>query len=177
MAAKTTDRVVRIKAEDDVSSNILAIVRSMRSLATAIRQVRLLMIALNQLQKLEVIQVAALASAYRYLAIMKTAATMIGVGAAFLAIAASLAMIGSGAGPIPVAQTSSGGLGRRVSATGVAVVHADERITKDGGRGGGLGGGITIHIHEANMRLTQDIEETAENLGTLIYEAVRRRRY
>jgi len=136
----------------------------------------MLMIALNQLQKLEIIQVAALASAYRYLAIMKTAASMIGVGAALVAIAASFSMLASGTGSIPMAQTSAG-TSRQVSATGLAIVHATETISKDGQGGGRGGGNINITIGSANMSYRAGIEETAEDLGTLIYQGMRRRRH
>jgi hypothetical protein len=151
------------------------------------------MIALNQLQKLEIIQVAALASAYKYLALMKTAASMIGVGAAILAVAGSLAMLQSGTGPIPVGQTSAG-TARQVSASGLAVIHAGETISRGSPTSAVIGpseimshrpsapstkpeAGIVIHIHEANMSLHRDIEQTAEDLGTLTYEAMRRRRH
>jgi hypothetical protein len=149
----------------------------MRSLAQVIRQVRVLMIALNQLQKLEIIQVAALASAYKYLALMKTAASMIGVAAAVLAVAGSFAMLQSGTGPVPVGQTA-GGTSRQVSASGLAVIHAGETISRgSSGSSARAGSGITIHIHEANMSLHRDIEETAQDLGSLIYEGMRRQRH
>lgn len=176
--SKETDRVVRLKVTDDATTNILAVVRTMRSLATAIRQVRMLMMALHQLQQLEIIQVAALASAYRYLAIMKTAASMIGVGAAIVAIAASVGMMASGTGPIPIGQTSAGTT-RSVSATGLAVVHAGEDISRGSTQGGLARGmsGISINIGQATMNTRRDIEETARDLGTLMYDSMRRYRH
>ena len=174
--SKSTDRIIRIKAEDDVTSQVLTIVRTMRSLATAIRQVRTLMVLLNQMQKVEAVQTMALAGAYRYLALMKTAASMIGVGAALVAVAASFAMLGSGAAPVPIAQTSAG-TSRRVSATGLAVVHADEMISKGAQTGGRGGGDINITIHSADMSYRAGIEETVAKVGTLIYQGYRRLRH
>ena len=174
--SKSTDRLIRIKAEDDVTGQVLTIVRTMRSLATAIRQVRTLMVLLNQMQKVEAAQTMALAGAYRYLALMKTAASMIGVGAALVAVAASFAMLGSGTAPVPIAQTSAG-TSRRVSATGLAVVHADETISKGAQAGGRGGGDINIMIHSADMSYRAGIEETAQQLGTLIYQGYRRLRH
>jgi hypothetical protein len=135
------------------------------------------MIALKALQIEEITRVLALASAYRFLAIMKTAASLIGVGAAILAIAASVGMLAAGAGPIPVGQTA-GGTSRQVSATGMAVIHAGETISRGAGasRVGGLPE-ITINIASANMTLHKDIEETALLLDTLIYQGMRRYRH
>ena len=175
--SKSTDRVIRIKAEDDVTSQVLTVVRTMRSLATAIRQVRTLMLLLNQMQKVEAVQTMALAGAYRYLALMKTAASMIGVGAALVAVAASFAMLGSGTGPVPVGQTS-GGTSRQVSASGLAVIHAGETISRGAqGTGSKSSGDINITIHSADMSYRAGIEETAQKLGTLIYQGYRRLRH
>jgi hypothetical protein len=138
----------------------------------------MLMIALKALQIEEITRVFALASAYRFLAMMKTAASLIGVGAAIAAIAASFALMQSGGGPIPVGQTS-GGTSRQVSATGMAVIHAGETISRAAsGQGGSRGGGnINITIGSADMSYRAGIEETARDLGTLIYQGYRRIRH
>jgi hypothetical protein len=176
MSSKTTERVIRIKAEDDASANLLLIARAFRSLRTVISQTIIFTKQLIAIQEIEKWQVLSTAAAYRILAYAKLAAIGFGVVGAIAAVAATAAMMGAGAAPIPIGQTAAG-TSRRVSATGMAVVHAEETISK-GIQGAGKGGGdINITIHSAQMSYRAGIEETARDLGTLIYQGYRRLRH
>ena len=176
MSTKTTERVIRIKAEDDASASLLLIARAFRSLRTVISQTIIFTKQLIAIQEIEKWQVLSTAAAYRILAYAKLAAIGFGVVGAIAAVAATAAMMGAGAAPIPVGQTAAG-TSRQVSATGMAVVHATETISKDGQGGGRGGGDINITIHSAQMSYRAGIEETARDLGTLINQGVRRLRH
>lgn len=176
--SSNTERVIRIKAEDDASSTLLGIARSFRGLATVIRQTLILTRLMAAAQEIEQFAVLRTAAAYRVLAIAKMAAVGLGVAGAIVALAATAAMMSSGKGmPITFGQTSAG-TSRNVAASGLAVLHSGETISKGGqGTGGKLGAGINITIHSANMSYRAGIEETAEELGTLIYQGFRRLRH
>ena len=174
--SSTTERVIRIKAEDDASSNILAIARAFSGMRTVINQVRLATTQLLMIQSAEQLSVTALTQKYVILRYAKLAALGFGVIGAVMGLAATAAMIGAGAGPVPMGQTSAG-TSRHVSATGLAVVHANEDISKGVVEGGKSGGNINIVIHSAQMSYRAGIEETAEELGTLIYQGYRRLRH
>jgi hypothetical protein len=177
--SSSTERVIRIKAEDDASSNLLTIARSFRGLATVIRQTILFTRQLIAIQEIEQLSALKTAAVYRILAVAKLAAIGLGVGGAIIALAATAAMMQSGAGPIPVAfgQTAQG-TSRNVSASGLAVIHAGETISRGTpSAGGGKGGDINITIHSAQMSYRAGIEETARDLGTLIYQGYRRLRH
>ena len=175
--SKTTERVIRIKAEDDASVQIMNIARAFRQMATVIRQVEQFTRMLIFVQTGERISVMALEKAYWGLRIAKLAAIGFGVIGAVAAIAATAAMMTAGAGPMPVSMQTTAGTSRRVSATGIAVVHAGETVFKDGQGSGRGGGNINITIHSADMSYRAGIEETAQQLGTLIYQGYRRLRH
>jgi len=177
MSSKTTERVIRIKAEDDASANLLLIARAFRSLRTVISQTIIFTKQLIAIQEIEKWQVLSTAAAYRILAYAKLAAIGFGVVGAIAAVAATAAMMGAGAAPIPIGQTAAG-TSRGVSATGMAVVHAGETISRGAeGPAIGKGGDINITIHSAQMSYRAGIEETARDLGTLINQGIRRLRH
>jgi hypothetical protein len=175
----TTERIIRITAKDDASTNILAIARAFGNLRTIINQTRLATTQLLMMQSAEQISVTALTQKYVLLRYAKLLALGLGLGGAVLGLAATAAMFAAGSGPVPVsAVQTSPGTTRNVSASGLAVIHAGETISREtGGSGGRSGAGVNIVIHNAQMSYRAGIEETAENLGTLIYQGYRRLRH
>ena len=176
--SSTTERVIRISAKDDASTNILAIARAFSNLRSVINQTRLATTQLLLMQNAEQLTVTQLTQKYILLRYAKLAALGLGVMGAVIGLAATAAMLSAGTGPQAVSGQTSTGTSRSVSASGLAVIHAGETISRGGqGSSGTPGGNINITIHSANMSYRAGIEETAEELGTLIYQGYRRLRH
>jgi hypothetical protein len=174
--SKTTEKVISIRVADDSTSTLRNMVKVMRSVATAMRQIANISKVIEALQKAEFLNTMALGSAYRYLALMKGAASMIGIGAAVLAVAASVGMLAAGTVAQPVSFQTAPGSSRQVSRTGMAVVHAGETVSRGIG-GTGRGSGITINIDNMNVRSPQEAEEAVTLLNTTVFQAMRRYRH
>jgi len=172
------EKVISIRVADDSTSTLRNMVKVMRSVATAMRQIANISKVIEALQKAEFLNTMALGSAYRYLALMKGAASMIGIGAAVLAVAASVGMLASGTVSQPMSFQTAPGQAKMVAKTGLGIVHAGETVSRGAGGTGSGGGDINIVIHSADMSYEEGIRDTARRLGSLIwFQEMRRMRH